>query len=153
MLNFRKPTLNDIELFFNWANDPEVRKQSYDSEQIKLSTHIKWFETVINSDIFKIYVFQDYNKKNIGQVRIQKQNESEAVISISIDLNHRGKGYAKEMLKLASDDFLELNSGLLINAYIKENNLSSKYSFEKAGFEFKGFVEYKGFRSFYYIKT
>jgi RimJ/RimL family protein N-acetyltransferase len=153
MLSFRKPTLNDMQLFFKWANDDEVRKQSYDSQKIQLSTHIQWFEYAIMSESYNMYVFQDGNKENIGQVRIQKQNEMEALIGISIDFQHRGKGYAKEMLKIASDDFLNLNRGLLINAYIKENNISSKHSFEKAGFEFKAYLEYKGYKSFYYIKT
>ena len=152
MLSYRKPTLNDMQLFFKWANDHEVREQSYHSEKIKLSKHIQWFESAIMNEAYKMYVFQNDNKENIGQVRIQKQNENEAVIGISIDLEHRGKGYAKDMLKLASEDFLKSNLGFLINAYIKDNNISSKCSFEKAGFEFKGYVEYKGYKSFYYIK-
>ena len=57
------------------------------------------------------------------------------------------------MLKIASDYFLDANKKILINAFIKENNLSSKYAFEKAGFEFKNIRNYENFRSFHYIKN
>jgi RimJ/RimL family protein N-acetyltransferase len=39
----------------------------------------------------------------IGQVRIQKQDENTAVIGISNDANHRGKGYANKMIQIASE--------------------------------------------------
>ena len=71
---------------------------------------------------------------------------------ISIDSNHRGKGYAKEILMLSTDSFLKFNQGFLINAYIKEGNLSSKLAFENAGFIFIGMIEYEYARSFHFIK-
>ena len=57
------------------------------------------------------------------------------------------------MLNLASSDFFLTMPDLIINAYIKEVNLTSKIIFEKAGFEFKGLVEYKNFKSYKYIKN
>ncbi|MEA9413130.1 GNAT family N-acetyltransferase [Flavobacterium sp. PL02] len=67
---------------------------------------------------------------------MQKVSDSDALISISIALEHRGKSYGKEMLEMAADFFLQLNPNFTINAFIKEINLSSKYVFEKAGFKF-----------------
>ncbi|MNY79808.1 hypothetical protein D3C86_2206060 [compost metagenome] len=56
------------------------------------------------------------------------------------------------MLILGSDYFLNEHPDITINAYIKENNLRSKLTFEKAGFEFEGMINYEGFNSFHYIK-
>ena len=152
MLSFRKPTTDDMELYFVWANDPDVRIQSFNSSQIELDDHKEWFVAAINNEACSMFVFQNSEGKDIGQVRIEKQNDFEALIGVSLDLNHRGRGYAKEMLKLASDSFLESNSSFKINAFIKEGNLSSKISFEKAGFQFVDMVEYENFKSSHLIK-
>lgn len=153
MLSFKKPTVNDLELYFEWANDPEVRQQSYNSITINFDNHSKWFKALLNDKSSYLYIFKNQNNEKVGQVRIQKQNNYEAIISISVASMHRGKGYASEMLILATDSFFTDNKDFLINAYIKEINLSSKYSFEKAGFKFCDMLSYENYNSFHYMKT
>jgi RimJ/RimL family protein N-acetyltransferase len=152
MLNFRKPTIADMEIFFSWANDPVVRKQSYESSILDFERHKKWFESALNNESYFMCIFQNSDGEDIGQVRIQKQQDNEAVIGISIDFKHRGKGFAKELLKLATESFLKSNSNYLINAYIKEANLDSKFAFEKAGFKFIDTIMYKNYKSYHFIK-
>jgi RimJ/RimL family protein N-acetyltransferase len=152
MLNLRKPTIKDLEMYFSWANDPGVREQSYNSSIIDLENHKQWFESAINNEAYFMCIFQNSAGEDIGQVRIQKKTNKEALIGISIDLNHRGKGYAKEILVLATDLFLKYNHGFIINAYIKEGNLSSKLAFENAGFNFIEMIEYENFKSYHFIK-
>lgn len=152
LLRIRRATLDDTKLYFDWANDPSVREQSYKSSTIDFESHKKWFETKLKDDSCTLLVFQNQEKMNVGQVRIEKQNQHQAVIGISIAVEHRGKGYAEEMLYLASDYFAEINKGYLINAYIKEQNKSSKNAFEKAGFEFQNIINYENCSSFHFIK-
>lgn len=152
MLSFRKATLADSKLYFDWANDSSVRAQSYNSNTIDFESHKKWFESKVQDDSYSFLLFQNEEKLNVGQIRIQKENEMEALIGISIAAEHRGKGLAKEMLFLASDFFLENNKGYLINAYIKEQNRSSKQAFEKAGFTFENIINYENCSSFHFIK-
>jgi RimJ/RimL family protein N-acetyltransferase len=152
MLSFRKATLADSKLYFDWANDSSVRAQSYYTNTIDFESHKKWFESKVQDDSYLLLLFQNEEKLNVGQIRIQKENEKEALIGISIAAEHRGKGLAKVMLFLASDFFLENNKGYLINAYIKEQNRSSKQAFEKAGFEFENIINYENCSSFHFIK-
>lgn len=152
MLSFRKATLADTKLYFEWANDSSVREQSYNSNTIDFKSHKKWFESKLEDDSCMLLLFQNDKKLNVGQIRIQKENENEALIGISIAAEHRGKGLAKEMLLMASDYFLEKNKGYLINAYIKEQNRSSKQAFEKAGFEFDNIINYENCNSFHFTK-
>jgi RimJ/RimL family protein N-acetyltransferase len=152
MLTFRKAIQSDVALYFEWANDLIVREQSYNSEQIDFESHKKWFESKVEDDSCMLLLFQNEEKLNVGQIRLQKENEKEALIGISIAAEHRGKGLAKEMLFLASDYFLENNKGCLINAYIKEQNRSSKQAFEKAGFEFDNIINYENCISFHFTK-
>lgn len=152
MLTFRKAILADAKLYFDWTNDSVVREQSYNSNTIDYENHKKWFETKLEDDSCMLLLFQNEGMINIGQIRIQKENECKALIGISIAAEHRGRGYAKGMLLLASDYFLEINKCYLINAYIKEQNRSSKQAFEKAGFEFQNIINYENCSSFYFIK-
>lgn len=153
MLSFRKPTIKDLVTYFKWVNDPLVREQSYNSELISLESHQNWFKNAIESQQNFMCIFQDFNNENIGQVRIQKQKVDEALISVSIDAAHRSKGYAKEMIIKATDSFLMNNVGVTINAYIKLDNLSSKFSFEKAGYKFIQKKVFKGNLSYHYAKS
>ena len=95
--------------------------------------------------------FQNNKEESVGQVRIQKESSNEAVIGISVDKNHRGKKYAVQMLKSASIYFLKLNPDFIINAYIKEENISSKKAFENAGYRLNQLILYKGFESLHYL--
>lgn len=153
MLSFRKADLGDTRLYFDWANDCDVREQSYNSAVIDFENHKNWFESKLDDNSCMMLVFQNEENLKIGQIRIQKESDEEALIGISIASEHRGKGYAKVMLEMASDFFLVLNENFIINAFIKEKNLTSKYAFEKAGFEFKEIINYENFNSFHYIKN
>lgn len=152
MLSCKKANINDLQLYFTWANDLTVREQSFNSEEIVFENHKEWFESKLEDKLCLMLIFVNENNENVGQVRIEKRGENNALVGISIDSKHRGKSYAKEMLQIATDYFFELNPHYVIDAYIKATNLSSKYAFEKAGFEFKEMIMYCNNNSFHYIK-
>ncbi|MEP6803965.1 MAG: GNAT family N-acetyltransferase [Flavobacterium sp.] len=152
MLSFKKASLYDMRLYFEWANDSIVREQSYNSGTIDLENHEIWFKSKLSDNSCMMMIFENEENLKVGQIRIQKESDSDALISISIALEHRGKSYGKEMLEMATDFFLQLNPNFTINAFIKEINLSSKYVFEKAGFKFNKMKRYENFNSFHYIK-
>jgi RimJ/RimL family protein N-acetyltransferase len=151
-LSFRKATESDSDLYFEWVNDPLVREQSYNSNYIEKEVHISWFSDKVKDSNFYFYIFQNQNNQNIGQVRIQKINDSNSIIGVSVDSKHRGYGYGSKILELACNDFLLAMPKIIINAYIKKENSSSKIIFEKAGFNFKELVEHQNFKSLHYIK-
>lgn len=151
-LRFRPASINDINIFFEWANDPYVRSQSYNSSRIKLSDHIKWFNEKISDTSCYLFVFENMVNEAVGQVRIQINNEREAIIGVSVDRNHRGRRYAAQMLKSASNYFLNLHPDITINAYIKQENVLSMKTFKSANYIFKKAIEYKGFNSLHFIK-
>jgi RimJ/RimL family protein N-acetyltransferase len=152
VLSFRTPNIDDLELYFAWANDKDVRAQSYNTSIICFEEHKNWFESVLNNDQFMLFVFLNSDCEEVGQVRIQKQSDNQAIIGISLDSRHRGKGYAKEMILISSDIFLQSNRNFLLSAYVKVGNLNSKFSFEKAGFLCLDKIMYKAIKSFHLIK-
>lgn len=150
-LTFRNASIKDVNIFYNWTNEADVRKQSYSSDEIEFSDHKKWFEEKISDPFCNLLVFQNNKEESVGQVRIQKESSNEVVIGISVDKNHRGKKYAVQMLKSASSYFLKLNPNFIINAYIKKENIKSKKAFENAGYSFNQLLVYKGFKSSLYV--
>ena len=91
-IQHRKAKATDINLYFEWLNDPQVREKSFGSNTIKWEEHCKWFNDNINNPNYIFYIF-NFNKENIGQVRIHKVNENESEIGISIGAHYRGLGY------------------------------------------------------------
>ncbi|PWA06142.1 GNAT family N-acetyltransferase [Flavobacterium psychrotolerans] len=149
---FRKANEKDMMLYFEWTSDASVRENSYQSEPISLENHKNWFLNKIKDSSCFMVVFENHIGIPIGQVRIQKQDETTAVIGISNDVNHRGKGYASEMIRMASNEFLKENPQMQISAYIKLENRASKKVFEKAGYELNVVLEYDSIPSYRYIK-
>jgi RimJ/RimL family protein N-acetyltransferase len=151
-ISFRKANENDMMLYFNWTNDASVRENSYQSEPISMDNHQNWFYNKIKEENCFMTVFENHIGSPIGQVRIQKQDENTAVIGVSNDVNHRGKGYASKMIQIATAEFLKKNPQICISAYIKIENKASEKAFEKAGYELDVVLEYDGIPSYHYIK-
>jgi len=122
-----------VDLYFNWANDPEVRKFSFQQSVIKYEDHVPWFTSKIKDPRFKFYLFKNQKGEPVGQVRINRSDE-ETIIGISIDVNHRGFGYGTKMLVLACSDYFNSEKTTGITAYIKSENAASISIFKKAGF-------------------
>ena len=91
-VTFRKADLSDVNLYYNWLNDPEVRGKSFDTSIIKWDQHLKWFTEKINNPDYFFYLFQNNNLNYIGQVRIQKVNDMNSVIGVSVCSEQRGMG-------------------------------------------------------------
>lgn len=151
-IRFRKANESDMMLYFDWTNDASVRENSYQSEPISLENHKNWFLNKINDANCLMAIFENHIGATIGQVRIQKQERNTAVIGISNDANHRGKGYAATMIQMASDAFLNINPEITISAFIKTENKASEKAFAKAGYALDKVLDYESIPSYHYIK-
>jgi spore coat polysaccharide biosynthesis protein SpsF len=151
MINIREANKTDIDTYFKWANEDSVRKQSFNSEMISYEEHQNWFNNQLNDKDCFMYVFS--TNRDIGQVRIQKISNNDAIINISLDQNYRGKGFGVKMLLITVNIFKNIYPKIIINAYIKIENVSSKIIFEKSGFVFQKSLTYKNILSYHYIKV
>lgn len=151
MIKIRRAEISDIDTYFKWANEDSVRKLSFNSEKISYDDHVKWFKNqLLNRDCFMFIFFSNID---FGQVRIQKISNIDAVISISLDKNFRGKGIGVQMLMMSIELFRKSFPLIIINAYIKIENGASKNIFEKAGFSLKEVLIYNSYKSFHYINS
>jgi len=133
ILTLRPARYDDCRLLWCWANDPEVRKVSINTEPIPWEQHQDWFKKKIESDTSWIYILE-YKENPIGQIRFDQVVSGEAEISVSIDSSMRGKSYGTKIIQLGIKKICEDTNLRYFIAYIRPNNIPSMRVFEKAGF-------------------
>jgi RimJ/RimL family protein N-acetyltransferase len=147
----RLANIKDVDLYFKWANDALVRKFSFTQDLIQYNNHVKWFESKINDENYRFYIFENENKEPVGQVRINKDTK-ETIIGISIDEKYRGMNYGIKMINLTCESYLSIFPSTEINAYIKETNVASINLFKKAGFTKIEELDFEGCKSLKFKK-
>ncbi len=127
----------DVELIFDWANDETTRANSFNNQKISFEEHKKWFENKISNSNSRMYILERNNKPT-SFIRFDLDEVINShIISINIAPEQRGKGLASHFLILALNT-LRKESKLDVIAYIKQDNVKSIKSFERAKFVLKG---------------
>ena len=139
MLTLTVVKKEDCDLIYNWANEPTVRKKSFNSEKITYEEHKKWFDTKLNDENCRMYILEIDGIK-IGQIRVDIENEV-AKLSYSIGKEHRGKGNGVIMLTLLEDKLIDEKVSI-IRGLVKHENIASKKCFEKCGYTKKEEEDY-----------
>ena len=120
----------DCELLYRWANDDEVRRNSFNTTKIAYEDHKEWFQSKISSEMTTIYILKSGNK-SIGTIRLEVLAQDRYLISYSIASEFRRKGYATMMLKLVK----KTNKDKVLVGRVKEDNIGSIKSFVAAGYK------------------
>lgn len=122
-------TMYDCELLYNWANDYEVRVNSFNTDTIKYEEHVEWLKAKIKQDASIMHILKMENEK-IGLVRLDKISIDKYLISFSIAKEYRGKGFGTMLLRLIKEKY---SSKILIGK-VKKDNIASIKAFQNAGY-------------------
>tara|TARA_B110000503_G_scaffold465_1_gene683 strand:- start:921 stop:1841 length:921 start_codon:yes stop_codon:yes gene_type:complete len=147
LLKIREAIESDAKLIFNWSNDSIVRAQSFHSNAIELENHENWFKEKLQNDN-SLLVIINFDGNNIGLVRFEIEN-NKCSVGILIDEKFRGKGFSSIMLIKSSMYYFKKFSTPIF-AYIKESNIASIRSFEKAGYKVFNQTIVNGFSTLVY---
>ena len=133
-IKLRRTQGTDCELLWKWANDLEVRKSAFNSENIAWEDHQAWFSDKQNDpDCIQYIALNNYDVP-IGQIRFDIK-DSVAEIDYSVDKDFRGMGLGKILLKEGVKFFCaEENNPITIRGCVKKGNESSNRIFQGAGF-------------------
>lgn len=141
-LTYRKAQTSDAQLYFDWANDPDTRRQSFNPNPISLETHTTWFTRKLADANTLLLVFFNEMKQAVGQVRFERtpvaDMPDEIIIGISVDARQRGKGMAPQLIQQGCSVCRKEWGVISIHAYIKADNPASMRAFERAGFVLSG---------------
>ena len=142
MLTYRQAQPADAQFYFDWANDPATRRQSFHSNSISPETHTAWFTRKLADPDTMLLIFSNEAGQPVGQVRFERKPVAdmpdEIVISVSVDSSQRGKGIAAQMIQQGCAVCHEQWGAVTIHAYIKPENQASVRAFERAGFLVSG---------------
>jgi RimJ/RimL family protein N-acetyltransferase len=102
----RLATFRDCERFMFWRNDPDAIKMSTTKKSVTKDEHESWFIQALANKRIYLYVaetdvrteaWQPVDLQPVGMGRINIDRDV-AVLSYSVDRDHRGRGYAGEII-------------------------------------------------------
>lgn len=150
ILKLRFVQAEDCGTIWEWANDPTTRAASFTKEFISWDSHVKWFSAKLSDPNCLFLIALDSDNVPVGQARFAIDGH-EAVISVSLARNQRGKGYGSQLIHRAIQILFDNASVRLIHAYIKPDNIRSTRAFIRAGFIDHGLITMHGVSARDYI--
>lgn len=134
--------MSDARLLFDWRNDSETRKNSFNTDVLIYESHVEWLKNTLDDNV--PFFIMMHGNQPIGQIRL---NESGGVfnISYSIAIKHRGQGYGKEILLAVESRISRSRGRAVLRGEVKNDNVASYKAFERLGYVKKSMGEYTEF--------
>ena len=132
-IRLRRVEPGDCRRLFDWANEAEVRRQSFNSEPISWEDHQRWFARKLQDPRCFHFVGLGGEGAEVGMVRFEVDGAI-ACISVSVDRGHRGGGMGAALIRAGVEAMAGVSEVAQIQAYIKDENVASVRAFERAGF-------------------
>lgn len=136
MFYLRKAVDSDMDILYAWANDPDVRRNSFNSAPIPYEAHQAWFSRMMEDDAVYQFILMDESVP-VGQIRLNVDGD-EAEIGYSIASRFRGKGFGQKILQLIIQEVkFNIPEIKKLVAKVKPDNTASKKLFESTDFSMK----------------
>ena len=140
-ISLRPAVAADEALLLQWANDPQVRANSFSPEPIAPKDHHHWFQKGLTDPNRLLLITTGADGCPIGQIRFDRQPGSsqadaiEAAVDLSLDRCARGHGLAAELVRLGLQA-MEQRWGPAVEAVaeVLTSNTASNACFARAGF-------------------
>ena len=140
-ISLRSATAADEDLLLRWANDPQVRANSFSPEPIQAADHHHWFQAGLANPNRLLLIATTADGCPMGQIRFDRQpassdgQASEATVDLSFDRCARGYGLASELVRLGLQ-VMEQRWGPATDAVadVLTSNTASNACFARAGF-------------------
>lgn len=132
-LLLRDACIDDLDLYFEWINDPDGRNNSLSSYLIEYEDHCIWFNKKIASYDTYLWILK-YNDTPVGQIRFEFEN-GYFIISYFIDSRYRGKGMGLSIVKIGIERLLKIRKDVALKALVKQTNIASCKIFEQLNFK------------------
>jgi len=132
LIKLRCATNSDIKQVFDWQVLPETRKYSLTSDVPTWEGHQKWMSAKLRTLHDYFYIIESLaDNKNIGVLRLDRLTKNKYLLSIFIDPQYFGQGFAKKSLAYADI----LHPTITIHATVLEKNTASQRLFSSANYK------------------
>ena len=133
-LTLEKATTGDLELTFNWAKNPVIRKYAFQQNEIQFDEHKAWFMKQL-ADENTIYFILRKKNKALGSIRINRDDQGIGLISYQIDPEFHGKKLGAKLLRMAIREIRIKHTEIeRIVGYVIPENIASTKIFENLHF-------------------
>ena len=123
----------DVDLIYEWANDYEVRRNSFNTQQIVYEQHLRWFERLLSDPMRRLYLCVAEDEP-VGSIRLDVEG-TEAEISYMVANGHRGQGIGTIMLEMIKEQCtIDYPDVELLKGFVKAENIASQKAFLHAGY-------------------
>lgn len=132
-VNLRMAKKEDIDILYEWVNDPITRKNSFSEERIGYLSHVEWFNSCMNNPSC-IQMILEIDETKVGQARLDINNDK-ATLSYSIAPSFRLMGYGKILLNEVTK-WTKVNKPNIraIIADTRPDNIASQEALRQNGF-------------------
>ncbi len=150
-LRLRLVRESDCDLLGKWANDPQVRANSFSTDLIPLEEHNAWFAARMADPNCLMLIAENYDGAAVGQLRVDWRSHQDGEIDVSVAPEFRGAGYGSVLIELGVSNALATR-GQRLHARVKKSNEASQRAFEKAGFAKLGSETVHGEETVHYVR-
>jgi RimJ/RimL family protein N-acetyltransferase len=133
-IGLRPATREDVQLIFHWRNEPDIVRLGSLQREVTWTEHEKWFAEALSSQRRQIYIVEREGR-SIGQVRFDRGEKSDCVISVYLAPEFTGQGWGIEAIKNACELAFELWPVESVLACVRAENHAGQSAFRKAGFK------------------
>ena len=146
--SLRAAVEDDRDRVLGWANDPETRAASFNSEPISQAAHSAWFAESL-AGARHLYIIERSGTP-VGLARLDPIVAGEAIVSLTIAPEYRGHGIGPTALASLSTQAARLGISRLL-AKIQKSNTRSQRAFERAGYALSGEEIVRGTAALLYV--
>lgn len=132
-VSLRPAELADAAQLLIWRNDQLTRKASFTSGKVDADEHGRWLARRLSDPESRLWIASDGDRL-VGQVRLERQPEGHAEISLTVAPEHRQQGYSVEILLAAGREALREGFVDEIVAHVKPENAGSLAMLARAGY-------------------
>ena len=131
LLDVRPATAEDLDLTWEWSNDPDVRRQSFDSASVPRHRHEEWFGRRL-ADPESDFLIVESDGVPVGQARFEG---TPTTLGYLVGPANRGRGLAAPLLVAACRQHFRRHPAGEVIALVKPDNRASVRALDLAGFE------------------
>lgn len=142
--HLRPAAPGDCKLYWEWANDAQVRSMAFHSEPIAWESHEIWFGQRLRSPRSRLFILEDEAGVGVGQVRFDLLSDGVFEIDISVCKKHRGRGVSRRLIEMGEDALLSTERVTAFHAVVKPQNEASLALFRSVGYQERGMVSGPG---------
>lgn len=132
-ITLRPATMDDRDMVFGWRNNPFVLAHGSSHREVGWEEHQTWFAETISARNRRMFIIQEQGKP-IGQIRFERENQQDCVVSVYVLREFTGRGCGLEATRKGCSAIFEVWDVKRVVACVRFDNPAGRSVFLKAGF-------------------